>query len=187
MTIKTKLKIIIPTLFFLSVISLLYISSTLKKQKQIKTTQSINEEGYKSLTPGESDLPEAQIVLGEPLKEETENSFKVLYYPSQSAAREDKLYFKEERLILIKEIVSAIENRKSNEIASKYGQAPYVLYGTDSTSGFYLYIFPDKGIAYLGNPYSQDMLEIWHFQKTTIENFSKDFAPEYEDTIPVRQ
>lgn len=173
-------------LFIFSILSLIYIISVTKKQNETLQPSS-TKESYKSFEAGKSDYTEVQTVLGKPLKEEKEGEFRVYYYPSQSAARNDKLYFKEEKLHLAKEIVAARQNLKSNEITVTYGVAPYVLYGSDSTSGFYLYIYPDKGIAYIGNPYSEDLLEIWHFQKTTIEDFRKDFAPKYEEMIPIKQ
>jgi len=173
-------KILLILLVF--VFAFLYIKGQLNKSAKI----SIPKTGasYKTLTPGISSKSDAIKEFGAPIN--GEGSSALLFgsdnpnFPHQVALQEDKVEF-------IKQIITAKDKENANEIKALYGDPPYILYGEYSASGFNLYVYPDKGIAYIGHPKEGILLEIWYFTPTTIEDFRSKWAKNYYDSPPLRQ
>jgi len=85
-------------------------------------------------------------------------------------------------VVFIREIITAKDKKTTEDITSQYGNAPYTLYGPASVNGFNLYVYLDKGIAYIGHVKEPILLEIWYFQPTTIEDFQVKWAKGYSTT-----
>lgn len=139
---------------------------------------------FKSLIPGQSTKSDAIEKLGEPLNDKEPGS---LDFESKNPNLPHRVATENEKITFIKEIITAEDGKTSIDITALYGEAPYVLYGLDSIHGFNLYIYPDKGIAYLGHVKEPILLEVWYFQPTTFEEFRDKWAPGYYDTPQVRQ
>lgn len=132
---------------------------------------------WENLTPGESTKSDVVARLGEPLSE-SENS---AAFRSQSLNRPHQAVFEEEeeKVIFLREIITAKDSKDIPTIQDQYGIPTHTLYGPESQNGFDLYVYPSQGIAYLGNPTTGDLLEIWYFQPTTIELFIENWAQDY--------
>ena len=59
-----------------------------------------------------------------------------------------------------------------------------MLYGPDSVNGYYLFVYPTGGIAYLGNPITKSLLEIWRFIPTDINTLINNWAQNYSIEQP---
>lgn len=186
MSIVTK-KCAIGALVGLSVVACLWLYfSVSKKPGQIQTTPLPTEKGganYRNLTPGISSKEEVVKKLGEPLKTGLENGTETLEYNSNNPNLNNKFFINNGVLSLVKEIVTLKDKIKIPSIKEKYGDPVYTLFGPGSTIGFYLYIYPDKGFAYVGHEKSGLIKEIWYFPPTNFESFRKNYAPEYSDTL----
>ena len=177
-TIMKKIKIIaIFTLVFLVIIGLAFLSESSKKTQQNTLVNN-------NIVPGKTTAQDIKKIYGEPKKEYTDNDHNILEYSSKNHTRNEKFYLdKENALDLYREIVSF--NKTISEIKNVYGETKDILYGTDSKAGFFLYVYPLSGIAYLGNPNGKTaLLEIWHFTPVKdLEEFKSKYAPDYSDQI----
>lgn len=175
-----KIKLIIGLVLILFLVSVGYIVYLLKKEtKPSPNIPTAVQNSYKALTPGTTDEKEVVATLGKPLTQNTQGKETVLDYPSNSPARKDQIIIENSKVKIIKEVVTLKDNKKMSSFTKAYGPAPYSLFGPDAQSGFYLYIYPDKGLAYIGNVPADLLTEIWYFTPTTIEQFTKDFASGY--------
>lgn len=93
-----------------------------------------------------------------------------------------EISFVDDKVVFIKEIVTTKDGKTADDITSQYGTAPHFLYGPASVNGFNLYVYPDKGIAYVGHVAEPVILEVWYFQPISLEEFQRRWAPNYSKT-----
>ena len=155
------------------------------KPSEVKKPQ--NQASYKSISPGISTKEEVIDMLGEPKKEEENNSKTRLEYISETLARNHEVITENETVVFIKEIITINENRSTKEITDKYGNTEYILYGQHSAVDIYLYIYPEAGIAYEGDPADGTIIEIWYFEPTTFENFKQTWGKNHSPSPPIQQ
>ena len=139
---------------------------------------------FQSIIPGSTTEKQVLEKLGKPINNPSAD---VLKYQSNNPNLPHEIIFDNEKVSFIKEIVSPDDQKTTDEIKEKYGLAPYVLYGPDAIHGFNLYVYPNKGLAYLGHFKEPILLEIWYFSPTSFEDFQKKFAPQYSQTYTPRQ
>jgi hypothetical protein len=173
-----KKRLIIITLAAVPVVvSVLYILSYYKKsQPEIPT----NPASINTIIPGKTTEQEVLQNLGTPVASQGG----ILQYKSTSPAVNNEIVIKNNKVDFVKEIVSYKDTTTFNDLTKKYGEANY-LYGPDAVGGYFLYYLPEKGIAYIANPTSGTVLEIWHFPVTTFDNFKNTWAKDYS-TSPTK-
>jgi len=157
-------------------VSIIYILSYSQKTQNAPTTsQPIS---LKEITPGITTEQQVLQNLGIPIA----SNDGILQYKSNSPARNNEISIQNGKVNFVKEIVSYKDTTITlTELNKQYGNANY-LYGPDSVNGYFLYYHPEKGIAYLANPNTGTVLEIWHFPATTFDNFLKTWAKDYSTT-----
>src|SRR3972149_8738786 len=160
--IKTVALFIVVFLFVLFIF--LYFRA--KKNQQNGSTKPEKLATFYNLQPGTSTKDDVIKALGYPKKDSTSSATPV-EYDSKSPTRNNEVYFKDNVVSIIKHQVTVNDNIKIENIQSEYGKHEYKLYGPASESGFNLYVYLQKGIAYLGNEYTGEILEIWYFPKTS--------------------
>lgn len=133
---------------------------------------------YKSIKLGKSTLDEINKLLGFPVGQSEEGGKITAEYKSSSKYRNNIVIVQNGVATLIKEIVTATDNKKSQDITNEFGVAPYRLYSQELSATFDLYVYPANGIAYLGHE-DGTLLEIWYFQPTDIDNFTTTWANGY--------
>lgn len=131
------------------------------------------------ITPGKSTRGDVINKLGQPNKESKSATGDVLFYNSTSKTRDSQITISQDIVILIKEMLTYSDPKKASDIEKAYGLSNYSLFGPDYAGGNKLYIYPAKGIAYLGDPKFDTIDEIWYFEPTSIEIFKQKFAPNY--------
>jgi len=144
-----------------------------------------NQIDYQKIVPGVSSKNEVISQLGTPLIEEGNT----IEYKSSSPNFNHQIIFDQEKVSFVKEIVTLKEKdtKKTQDIIKVYGEPKKMLYGPDAEAGFYLFVYPENGIAYIGHPESGMLLEIWHFPSTDTENFISKYAQGYSETRQMRQ
>ena len=181
---STNKKGVFIILGLLSLSSIAFVVYKYQTNKSIVTsTPTINAIGtdYKGLLPGKSTEEEIVNTLGIPIKESTTDNAKILEYKSKNPNYNNTFYTQQGILNLAKEIITPDDNIKISNIAEQYGNYEEVLYKSGSEVGFNLYIYPDKGIAYIGHQPSGIVIEVWYFPPTDFENFKKMYAPDMPD------
>jgi hypothetical protein len=145
------------------------------------TTTNKQQGAYNDLLPGESALSDVEKALGKPLSEQEINNLQKLEFKSVSETRNNEAIIKDQKLAFFKEMVYS--NKTAEDITKQYGVTDNILYGPDAYNGYNLYVYPENGIAYLGNPVTRDLLEIWYFSPTTLDDFKQNWAADYSDEL----
>lgn len=138
---------------------------------------------YNSLTPGLSERADFVTKLGEPVAQDKVGIYDVLSFDSPTTERPDEVFFEEGKAVLIKEIITYNTDRNIDTLKETYGNASLILYGEDSIAGFYLFVYPDQGIAYIGNPNSGVLLEVWYFTPVSASEFKQNWAQGYSEIL----
>lgn len=178
-------KILTIFLVFLSTVSVVFI---VVKTRQNKTTttplpKNTAQAIYKSITPGLSTTKDVTELLGNPVKSEENLS----EYTSQSPNRNNKISFENNTVSIVKEIITYKDNKRTTDVIEIYGVAEKILYGPDAEAGFFLFVYPSNGLAYIGNPMGKTLLEIWYFPPMDINDFKTKYASEYSDSYVPKQ
>jgi hypothetical protein len=174
---KNKKIITLSALAILCIISIVFIVALVSKNNSLPqpTTSASITASWNGLTPGVSSQEDVTNKLGKP-KVVDGNTFS---FNSQNPNNDNQVVFEKGTANFFKEYVVPSEKRTSDEITSKYGVAQNILYGPDSVNGFYLFVYPSNGIAYIGSPNTKDVLEIWYFKPTTIDDFINQWGSGY--------
>lgn len=133
---------------------------------------------FKSIVPGKTNLDEINNLLGFPVEQGEEEGKIIAEYKSSNEFRNNIIIIQNGMATLIKEVVNTPDNKKAQDVVSRFGSAPYRLYEQKPNETFDLYVYPTNGIAYLGHE-DGTLLEIWYFEPITIENFISNWAPGY--------
>lgn len=181
-TFKNKKVIII--FIIVLVLILIVIKSTGSKQtnNEVVPTKNPVTVNYNNLTIGGSTKEDVYQKLGSPITEKDVNGVRIIEFKSNNPNYNNELSFESDRLNFVKEIISPSDKIDISNLENKYGTYLNVLYGSTSNLGFDLYIYPEKGIAYIGNQYIGDVIEIWYFPPTDIKSFREMYAKEYFET-----
>jgi len=137
---------------------------------------------WDSLIPGKSSKNNVVEKLGAPVEESDSEGVTKVLYRSKSPTRNHEAHYINNVLTLLKRVVTLKEETKPSTIEREYGIAPTTLYGPDSNSGINLYAYPEYGIAYLGNPVDNTVMEVWYFPATTEDDFIQSYAKGYFKT-----
>lgn len=138
---------------------------------------------FKDVIPGKTKVEDLEKILGKPIDVQKNNTIDELSYSSNNPNRDNIVQTDDSIVTFIKEIISSKNEKSKTDILSNYGNPPHRLYGPNSNAGTNLYVYPDKGIAFLGSDDHNQLEEIWHFSPTTYENFKKTYATNYSETI----
>lgn len=140
---------------------------------------------FQKIIPGVSSKSDVISLLGKPLIEEGNT----IEYKSSSPNFNHQVIFDQEKVSFVKEIVTLKEKdtKKAQNIIKVYGEPKKMFFGPDAEAGFYLFVYPENGVAYIGHPESGMLLEIWHFPPTDMESFVNKYAQGYSETRQIRQ
>lgn len=121
-----------------------------------------------------------QQQLGQSIKNEGD----LYYFKSNSPVDSHQALFENNKLVLFKEIITYNQERDVESIISKYelSEDAILLYGDDYENNILLFVYLDKGIAYLATANQDYLVEVWYFKPTDIETFKLNFAKEYYNT-----
>lgn len=149
--------------------SLVIINLFLPKKETGPATPTVNQESiWKGIIPGQTSQEQLINVLGAPDPKLSDFSTNTLAYPRQEGARPNEVIVEQETVSLIKEkVVVGIYS----DIKQKHGPSVADFYGPEQDAGFKLYVYNQKGFAVLASEGDGAILEIWHFQPTTIDKF----------------
>ena len=162
--------------FGILIIVFLYIGvKLLEKDQQTPQTPSTtteNQATYESLSPGKSTKDEFIKALGDPLSAQGNK----LTFKSNSPERHHEALLEENKVSFFKEIVTLKDEKKIDDIKNEFGEPDNTLYGPGSLGGFDLFVYAEKGLAYVGQQESGVLLEVWYFAPTSFEEFKRKYA-----------
>lgn len=177
------IKIIIALLFLSSIVFIVFnVYTSSKKNSSFQNTDVSNQAVDLSwILPGKTEKNEIISRFGEPNKSVTTATNETLFYNSKISTRNNQIIIEGGIVILVKEMFSYTDEKKISNFSEVYGLPNYSLFGPDSAGGNKLYVYPDKGIAYIGQPKFDALEEVWYFSPTTIDDFKKRLAPNYSE------
>lgn len=135
---------------------------------------------YKDISTGESyDADKINELLGFPVDSTTSGELLINQYRSSNEFRTNEIRIRNGEVDFIKEVINLDDTRTAKSIQEEYGRYDTVLYEKESDSYFDLYVYTNKGLAYLAH---QDgtVLEIWYFKPTEIDTFIDKWASNYQ-------
>jgi hypothetical protein len=183
MPIKKKIIIILSLSSLLAVLFITLKTHSNNSRPKVSPLPFTNGAMYGDLHPGVSSLDDVTKALGTAIGEKPTDGGKILEYRSSNPNFNNELTIQSETLTFVKQQVIRADQINITKINNKYGNYENVLYGPLSTSGFNLYIYPDKGIAYIGNQLSGTVFEIWYFPPTDIRTFQGLYAKDYSENF----
>jgi hypothetical protein len=176
---KNKKKLLLVILVGLSIVSLLFIFGQVSNNKTGTTPpKNLTQATYDSITPGVSTIDDVTSKLGKPINTDPNS----LEFKSLSPNRNNQVNINQGVVSLVKEIITLKDTRRTTDITKTYGLAQKTLYGPDAGAGFYLFVYPENGIAYIGHPEAGLLLEIWYFPPTNLSNFKASYADNYSES-----
>lgn len=121
-----------------------------------------------SIVPGISTEEEVTQELGQP----TIIEGGVSQFKSNHPVFNNQATFSEEgELVFFKEIITFKKEREMSDITNTFGKPPYELFGESSSFGDNLFVYPEQGIAFVGNTLGETLTEVWYFKPTNIADF----------------
>jgi hypothetical protein len=178
---KRKILIYFVIFAFVSIIFIIIDKPKKDTVDQVPILTTIVPE-YKNLKLGISTKDDVIKNIGEPLYINRRVNQEILNYESNNPNFNNEILVKDNKVTFIREVVTQEDQKTISSITNKYGRPEKVLYGPRSGVGFYLYVYPEKGIAYIGHDKSGILLEIWYFVPTTYESFIINYARDYSET-----
>lgn len=131
---------------------------------------------YRGLAPGTSTENNAVAALGAPLRKDESTGGATLVYSSGAGNQPVNIDVTTNGVIYrIYEPVSS--SLRYNDLVKGLGSPGLVLFGRFERQGFRLYVFLDRGVAFLANPQTQEVKERWYFPQTDSETFRRVIAP----------
>jgi len=169
-------------IIFVSLLVVVYLLLPERKEpvETVPTKQGVS---WQSLTPGVSGKNQVIEKLGNPIEETKEEDQSILDFRSSSSTRNHQAVFENETANFLREIVTLKDEKTTEDLKEMYGETENVLYGPDAYNGYYLFVYPEKGVAYLGSPGTGNLLEIWYFPPTNMEDFTSVWAQGYSTQL----
>lgn len=130
---------------------------------------------YRGVIPGVSTIEEAVGSLGAPIRKDVYKNTSTLVYPSGLGDQPINVNVGlNNTVFLITEPVAP--TARFNQLVGT-DAAELVLYGLFEDEGFRLFVYLNKGVAFLANPTTQTVKEKWYFHPTSASVFQKTLAP----------
>lgn len=134
---------------------------------------------WSTFLPGQTTKEQVVQQLGNPVTQTSQNNQTIDEFKSNSPTRNHQVVFTNDTSQFFKQIIASGDTTKMNDLVNKYGTTSTILYGPDQSAGFYLYVYLSKGVAYLANASTGDVLEIWYFPSSNLQDFISKWASNY--------
>lgn len=175
---KKKITIVLGTISVLSIFLLLYLQNkNVKNLPDFVPTKYIN---INEIDIG-SNKENIEKQIGKEIASTSSGNLLISDYKSKNIYRPHQIYYKDNNSVLIIEEITD-KSVTTDDMREKYGSATDVLYEKLEHGTFNLFVYIDKGVAYLGHKNGGLVLEIWYFKPTDINTFIKNYANNYQET-----
>lgn len=180
--------VVVGIIIFILLFGAIFLLGAGRKKTPTPVPTTTSGVSWQGLVAGKSTKDQVNGVLGNPLSETSSGNQTTNTYSSLSETRPNSAVFdnNSNTALFLRQIVSAKDTKTTKDIVDVYGETNTKLYGLDWINGIYLFVYLDKGIAYLANPDSNTLFEVWYFPPTTLDNFLKTWATDYS-TQPKNQ
>jgi hypothetical protein len=160
-----------------------------------------NPQHRRTSTPESPALPLQKIKIGEKVPSNIENNFnitskeattegKVIYsLESQNAIRTDQIITQNNQVIFQRVYVPESPNDPNHllisSMISRYGTPEKTIQGSKLWGPFImLYIYSNKGLAFIGNPNTDEVYELQTFSPTSVDDYIQKYGDDIDNTPP---
>lgn len=130
---------------------------------------------YRGVIPGTSTVEEVVGSLGAPIRRDIYKNTSTLVYPSGLGNQPINVGVGLDNTIFLITEPVAPTVRFTQLVGTD--TADLILYGLFEDEGFRLFIYLNKGVAFLANPTTQIVKEKWYFHPTNAAVFQETIAP----------
>ncbi len=105
---------------------------------------------YKGITPGQTKKVDVLALLGDPNRTEQDGANEILLYPSPFTRQFNTIIFQDQIVVLIDVVIGDEDALAFSAIKALYGEPGKIAY-TNYLQGSMVYIYPDKGRAFIAD------------------------------------
>jgi hypothetical protein len=105
---------------------------------------------YQGITPGQTTRADVVALLGDPTRTEQDGANEILLYPSPHPMQFNTIVFQDQIVVLMDVIMGDEDAPAFSEIKVLYGEPGQITY-TNYIQGSMVYIYPDKGRAFIAD------------------------------------
>jgi len=134
-----------------------------------------SQSSWRGVIPGKTKEDQLTNLLGAAVDQKQEGGKTIYQYSSESRYRPNDVIVEQNKVVLVKEEIFGPEKGILTDYITKFGKPAQVLYGTHGMTAP-LYLFAKAGLAIYANPHDGKILEIWYFQPTTTQSFTRNFG-----------
>lgn len=179
---KRRIIVVILLIAFGGILGLAAVAMDKNSQRQEDLSKKVIAK-WDELEPGKSTNSEVENKLGKTINNSADRPVKE--YASTSPTAPHKAIYEDEKVMFLKETVTLSDNKSIADLITLYGQAPYILYGDLAINGYYLFVYSDIGVAYVGNSVADVLWEVWYFEPVnSIDEFIAKWATNYSKILP---
>ncbi len=172
---KAHKKLTTIVLVFVVLILILFLYTSPGQTNKTQTPSTTGTASWTGIIPGQTTKKDVDKILGNPLITNGDTSD----YKSSSQTQNNRVTYENGKVVFIKHIITNADNPTTAQVTNDFGTSATRLYGPESSAGIYLFVYPDRGIAYLGNPQQKFLFEVWYFEPMGINDFIAKWAPLY--------
>ena len=105
---------------------------------------------YQGITPGQTTRADVVALLGDPTRTEQDGANEILLYPSPHPRQFNTINVQDQIVVLLDIIMGDEEAMAFSAIKALYGEPGHIAY-TNYLQGSMVYIYPDKGRAFIAD------------------------------------
>lgn len=188
-TLKELLKskiFIISTIFVISIVVTFLLTNRPAKTLPPAVVNEPNQISWNSVIPGLTQYSELTQLTDKPLIALPQpNGSTVVSYQSSSQYWTNDIVVKNNTVDFIHERLFPPDNTSFIDKTKNLKSAPIMLYGEESQSEIYLFVYASEGIALLANKDKNVLFEAWYFPPANIATVLK--RPEFQSYSTTEQ
>ena len=163
----------------LIVVILIFVTAPKEQPQPNPAASPITQLKLSQIPPGTASQENVFAKLGQPLSTQESEDSTILSYPSYNQYYTNDVTVTDNIVSFIRERFYGNSDTSLKERLNTLGETYVELYGPDFNSGVSLFTYPDKGLAFLANPITDAIYEVWYFPKGTLEQALNQ--PEFAD------
>ncbi len=126
---------------------------------------------WKGIVPGSSTTQDLVTKLGASSPGTQSGAITTYTFPSANQYWKNEVDVENNTVSFIRERIFAPSDVSYKSLAATLKESPIKLYGPDSQSGTYLFLYPQEGVAYLTNSFQNTVYQVWRFSPTAVDGF----------------
>ena len=138
---------------------------------------------YQGITLGQSNKTDVLALLGDPTRTEQDGANEILLYPSPHPRLFNTIVFQDQVVVLIDMIMGDEDALAFSAIKALYGEPVHIAY-TNYLQGSMVYIYPDKGRAFIADENADIVFTKQCFLPMSLEDYLNTWGKDLPSEDP---